>query len=310
MSELRHDDLTGTWTLLAPGRRGIGAMRPAGLPDVALEACPFCPGREAETEEATLALGDPWVVRVVANRYPLVAPRSSLTSEGARPASGLHEVVIESRDHDADLATYDPGHAALVLRAIRARLRTIEAMPGLAAISVFRNRGRRAGSSQPHPHSQLVALDHVPPAIALRAARAEAGAHIAIEIARERIDGARVVEDRGGVIAYCPFASHRAWETRLALDAAVPRLSALDDALLDALAAALVRTTARLRRALGAHDYNVLVRDPPIGAPDARAFFVIDILPRTGGDAGFELGSGTPVCVVAPEDAAAALRDA
>jgi hypothetical protein len=58
---------------------------------------------------------------------------------------------------------------------------------------------------------------------------------------------------------------------------------------------------ARLRRALGEHDYNVLLRDPPVGA---RSFFTLEVLPRTGGDAGFELLTGTPISVLAPETAA------
>ncbi|MDQ3036453.1 MAG: DUF4931 domain-containing protein, partial [Myxococcota bacterium] len=162
MSELRVDAFTGIAVVIATGRSTIGAARPAGLPEVARERCPFCPGHEAETEATLLAIGEPWQVRVVANKYPVMreaadAPRHPR----ALAAHGAHEVVIESRDHEGDLATYDAAHAALVLEAIRARVRALEARDGVAAISVFRNRGRRAGSSQPHPHSQLVALPYV-----------------------------------------------------------------------------------------------------------------------------------------------------
>lgn len=306
MSELRIDAFTGIPVVIAPGRRGIGATRPAGLPDVARERCPFCPGHEAETEATVLALGAPWQVRVVANKYPLLreAPDAPSHSD-ARGAWGAHEVVIESRDHAGDLATYGAAQATLVLTAIRARMRVLEARAGVATISVFRNRGRRAGSSQPHPHSQIVALPYVPPATALRAARGPDVLARALE--RERADGARIVLDEEDVVTFCPFASHRAWEARLALAGPCARLSAIDDARLEVLARRLVDVVQRLSAALGALDYNVLVRDPPIGVD---SFFTIDVLPRTGGDAGFELQTGTPICVVAPEEAALALRGA
>lgn len=295
--ELRDDLFTRITTVLAPGRRAIGAARPGGLPEVARERCPFCPGHEAETERTVLALGEPWRVRVVDNRFPMLPAEA-----------GAHEVLIESRDHDADLASYAPSHAAEVLLAIRERLRAHEARPRIAAVSVFRNRGRRAGSSQPHPHAQIVALPHVPPAIAQRDAISAADpALLARTIDGERRNESRVVRDEGGVLAWCPFASHRAWEVKLALERPCPRFSRIDDARLEALAAALVDVTARLRRALGEHDYNVLLRDPAVGTD---TFFTLDVLPRTGGDAGFELQSGTPVCVVAPEEAALELRRA
>jgi UDPglucose--hexose-1-phosphate uridylyltransferase len=213
-------------------------------------------------------------------------------------------VLIESREHDGDLATYSVEHAHDVLLALRERVRVHERTADVRAVIAFRNRGRRAGSSQPHPHMQIAALGVVPPAVALRAKDA---AVLVDAIARERHERVRVVRDEGGVLAWCPFASGRAWETRLALEAPCARFSELEDARVPALAAALVDVCARLRIVLGEHDSNVLLRDPPVGV--RTSFFTLDVLPRTGGDAGFELGSGMGICVVAPEDAAAELGE-
>ena len=291
MSELREDVLSGDWVAIAPGRKNLGAARPAGLPPVDRARCPFCPGHEAETEATVLAIGDPWRVRVVANKFPLTP---------------VHEVVIESRDHDADLTRSDPADAAEVLRAIRDRTRAIASLSGLASISIFRNRGRRAGSSQPHPHAQIVGLPVVPPDVARRAAIAARDPDVlARSIERERNDATRVIEDRDGWITYCPYASRRAWETRIAPTFAVERLGDLDDAQLATLAGRLVRALARIAAVVGDPDYNLIVRDPPLGA---RGAFTLDLLPRTGGDAGFEIQSGMGVCVVAPEEAARLYR--
>jgi UDPglucose--hexose-1-phosphate uridylyltransferase len=281
---IRTDPLTGHEVIVAPGRRAIGAARPAGLPTPS-ERCPFCPGHEADSEETLLALGEPWQVRVVGNRYPLV--------------EGAHEVLIEHRAHDLDLPDYDPAHARLVLEALVARTAALEARPGVRAVLPFRNRGRRAGSSQPHPHSQLVALDAVPARIARAGARlgtVDVGEALAREAPRH------VLQD-GALVAYAPRASERAFHLRIA--GFSQRFAALDGPSIDALARLLPRLVQAVLTVSGATDYNLLVTSPPVG--DKGPCF-IDVLPRTGGDAGFELASGATVCVVDPDQTASELR--
>lgn len=288
--ELRLDPLTGLSVLVAPGRRGIGAARPAGLPAPSAR-CPFCPGHEDDTEVTVHAVGDPWRLRVVRNRYPILG-------------AGDHEVIVEAREHDGDLAAYDAPTAVALVRALRDRVRFHETQPHVRAVTVYRNRGRRAGSSQPHPHSQLVALPFVPPQIALRdAIAARDPATLARTIDEERRAGVRVVGEVDGWLTYCPYAPARAWEVRLV--PGVRRFAELDEASLDALGRRLVDACARALSASGLCDYNVVVRDPAVGA---GAYFAIDVLPRSGGDAGFEILTGTPIVVVRPEDAAAAMR--
>jgi UDPglucose--hexose-1-phosphate uridylyltransferase len=137
-SELRLDPFTGAHTLIATGRASIGASRPGGLPSGGAR-CPFCPGHEADTEDTIWASGDPWDVRVVLNRFPLV--------DDTR-AAGRHELVIESRAHDQDLVDLPVDALASLLSVYQSRVRALEAIPGIASVVLFRNRGRRAGSSQ------------------------------------------------------------------------------------------------------------------------------------------------------------------
>ena len=64
----------------------------------------------------------------------------------------------------------------------------------------------------------------------------------------------------------------------------------------------------RLRAVLGDVPYNVVVNTAPSG--DERPFhWWLDIVPRLSVTAGFEHATGQSVCTVAPEAAAAALRD-
>jgi UDPglucose--hexose-1-phosphate uridylyltransferase len=65
----------------------------------------------------------------------------------------------------------------------------------------------------------------------------------------------------------------------------------------------------RLARLLGAHPpLNLWVRTAPSGADQFT--WRIDIVPRLTHLAGLELGAGVHICTVAPETAAARLRDA
>ncbi|MBN8612767.1 MAG: hypothetical protein J0L92_19385 [Deltaproteobacteria bacterium] len=320
----RFDVWSETWVAVAPGRKAIGAMRPGGLP-TSTERCPFCAGHEADTERSTDEIGSPWRARSVLNRFPLtttsqqgLAPlppagggSAVLGEVRAIPALGVHEVIVESREHERDLATMRPEEALDVLTLWRARSRALARLEGVRAITLFRNKGRRAGSSQPHPHSQIVALPFVPPLLATRARVAEAhrathgSAFVAHMIEDERAAGARIVADADDVVSYCPYASARAWWARLAIADEVPRFADVTDAQLAVLARRLPDLCARALSASGASDYNVFVSDPPLGHD---AGFVIEVVPRTGGDAGFELSTGTSVCVVSPEDAAARMR--
>lgn len=297
-SEVRRDPWSGAENIVAPGRLVIGGVRPGGLPEPSAR-CPFCPGHEAETEATVAAYGDPWRVRVVANRFPLVA-------EEMPAARGAHEVVIETREHDVDLPDLDRARLAEILGAYRDRTRALAERPGIAAVVAFRNRGRRGGSSQPHPHAQVVALDYVPPQLRMRDALAAADPELferAIETERR---SERLIAEHDGFVTFAPYASARAHEVRIAPAQRIERLAQFSDAQITALAEHLGRALRALRARMGLSDYNLLFRDPALGA--RSGFFSLEILPRTGGDAGFELHTGSSICLVAPEETAAALR--
>ncbi len=311
-THFRFDPLTEAWVGMAPGRFGIGASRPGGLPEQAAR-CPFCPGHESDAEEASLEIGEPWRVRALRNRFPITRPGAHIPeARRTRAAVGEHEVIVEAREHDLDLAQMTVHQAYDVLFAWRDRSRELAKLDDVRVVQLFRNKGRRAGSSQAHPHAQIVALPFTPPLLEKRALlarrfRASSGRSLLLHLLEEeRASAERIVEDREGLVTYCPFASSRAWTTRLALDHESARFAALSDAMLEVLAARLPDACRRALAASGATDYNVLVLDPPLGEDDA--YFTIEVIPRTGGDAGFELATGTGLCVVLPEDAAARLR--
>jgi UDPglucose--hexose-1-phosphate uridylyltransferase len=73
------------------------------------------------------------------------------------PGVGSHEVIIETRAHDARLGGMSSSDVARVVGAWRTRYRALMGRPEVRAVVVFKNFGPRAGTSLEHPHSQIVA---------------------------------------------------------------------------------------------------------------------------------------------------------
>src|SRR6266705_2219166 len=93
-------------------------FRQVAPPLPAKPLCPLCPGNEAQTPPEILAYraagGAPntsgWSLRVVANKFPALRIEGDLGREGVglydrMNGVGAHEVIIESPDHKATLAS-------------------------------------------------------------------------------------------------------------------------------------------------------------------------------------------------------------
>lgn len=299
MQELRTDLLTGETVILATAR----ALRPdtfrvqaSPLP-AAVPACPFCAGNEHETPPEVMRVGPGaaetpgWQVRVVPNKYPLVG-------DGV---PGAHEVVILSPAHDAGIGELSGNATGDALLALRDRA-AFHLRQGLLYAQAFVNQGKAAGASIEHPHAQFVALDFVPARVAARAERfADAG-----DLVRADIAASPLVVD-GDVVVWCPYGSTTPFVARIAARGAGPRFDESPDDEVRAVADALHETVARLQTLLGSVAYNLVVETAPRDLGTEFHWWV-DIIPRLGVAAGFELGTGMGVNIVAPDAAAAALR--
>jgi UDPglucose--hexose-1-phosphate uridylyltransferase len=282
VTDLRIDPLSGRQVVIAPGRaRRPGAWRKTVEPPSAeeLDACPFCAGREDRTPPETLRLGsDPWQVRVVPNLYP---------------AFERQEVVVLTPRHARSLVELTGAELAVVAEAWAARSAAARA-EGFPYVHAFVNEGREAGSSLPHAHAQLLWLREPPPEVAGEAPQLRAG-----RCALCALDGPLVAERAGLRLVAAP-APRSPYELLVA--PVEHRAGGLEDALLaDALALA-VDGIRRLHAVEGPVPLNLWLH--------GGEHWHIEVLPRLGYLAGIELGAGAYISPVAPEDAAARLRDA
>ena len=311
MPELRDDPLPGELVLLAPSRaaRPHTTARPGpSATDAGPASCPFCPGHEAETppEVARVGGGAPdgpgWRLRAFPNLYPIVGG-----PDAGPGATGAHEVVVLSPDHDRDVARLSEGAAGEVFELLRARSRAL-AEAGHAYVQVSVNHGRAAGASIAHPHAQVLALDFVPPAVSAAVARFATADTDLVDADQARAENlGAVVVAHGDTRAWCAAASSGPFEVRVASRAARARFAETRDGELHAVAATVRDVLGRLAEVLGQPAYNVVVYDAPTAGGEPYHWWV-RVVPRLQVPAGFELGTGLQVETVDPPAAAAALR--
>ncbi|GAA1844569.1 galactose-1-phosphate uridylyltransferase [Asanoa iriomotensis] len=318
ITETRVDAETGEWRLSAPRR--------ADRPGPASPGCPFCPGHESETPPERLRVpadGGPWRVRAFANKYPIVSPggEGGVTATGLFPqfpATGEHEVLVESPAHDWDLRQASSAQALDILTALRSRCQALGARRP-AAVVVFRNYGVAAGASLRHPHSQLVALDQAPPGLVARWRLArghytDAGRRLIDDLAEaERAAGERVVFD-SGVLVYQPYAASVPQQTVLVPSDGRGTLASATDEGLASVARALPPLLRGLADVLDDPAYNLVVHAGPADVEDREVArwwqWHVEIQPRTTTFAGLELATGLLVNPSRPEETAPALAKA
>ncbi|MBI2911149.1 MAG: galactose-1-phosphate uridylyltransferase, partial [Chloroflexi bacterium] len=320
-SELRRDPLSEEWIIIAPGRlrRPHGAAPPppgrARPEDVA--DCPLCPGNEHETPPPVLTLAQPgsaqpWAVRVVPNLYPAVSPARAASSNAGRffrsqTATGVHELVVETPFHNQELPDREP--STILLDAFQHRLRALEARPASRHVVIFKNKGVDAGTSLPHPHSQIVALDFMPAEVrrrvqvARRYYRNSGGCLLCAVVEEERRAGARVVFERDGFFAFAPYASGSAGETLLVPRTHTSSFTSASSDVCEGLGRSLITLLRRLREAFDNPAYNLVLHTAPKRwLSDPALHWYWQLSPRLTRTAGFELGTGLRVNPMAPEE--------
>ncbi len=329
MPEVRVDPLTGLRTIVAADR----ATRPGGelraTPGAPLDPAtdPFLEGHEDRTPPEVFALRPDgaapdtpgWSVRVVPNLFPALTADSPQPERDASPdlftaapALGTHEVVVNAPHPATTLAELDSGQLATAMGVWRTRMRHHVQEGGAACVHALVNEGREAGASLPHTHAQLYALDFVPAAIARERERFGAyavrtmGSNLLADLVQDEVRRReRIVAIDDEAVCLAPYASRVPYQLLLAPRRPTPRFE--DDGPLGA--ALLHDVLNRLARHLGASPpLNLWVRTAPRGAD--HFCWRIDVLPRLTHLAGLELGTGVNLNIVAPERAAAELRDA
>jgi len=324
--EIRIDPLSGDKVIVA----GERSTRPGGEPScppagaIDLERDPFAEGHEDRTPPELYAVrpnggaadGPGWTVRVVPNLYPALTPDSPPPPRdalpdlfSASPARGAHEVIVGAPESVLSLAELAPERLIGAMECWRERMR---AHSDAAYVQLIVNERREGGASLEHTHAQLYALDFVPADVARE--RERSGAYATRTMGRSLLEdlvaeevrrGERLVAIDEEAVLLAPYASRFPFQLMLAPRA--PRIRFEQDGPLGA--ALLHDGLSRLARHFGTPPpLNMWVRTAPRGAE--HFCWRIDVAPRLTHLAGLELSTGVSLNIVAPEHAAARLREA
>jgi UDPglucose--hexose-1-phosphate uridylyltransferase len=335
---IRQDPATRLWSIIATERakrpHDFGKNREVASNTPSYDRhCPFCAGNEAMTPPAVVEFPAPggsgpasWGVRVVPNKFPALMTPDGKGDTTRRMSNcmylemdgvGRHEVVIESPDHSKTIATLSDDEVAVIVRTYRDRFLELDKSPWNQLIIVFRNQGEQAGTSLAHPHSQIIGTPIVPEEIRRRLEESQRyyddrGTCVYCDILDyELAEKTRIVCSNSCFVALCPFASSVPYEVWIVPRRHASSFGVLSDDEIPMLGKILRDILKRLHDLLGNPDYNYVVRSAPHhSAMEPHFHWYVELLPRLTTRAGFEIGSGININVVAPEDAAEQLRGA
>jgi UDPglucose--hexose-1-phosphate uridylyltransferase len=323
-SGLRRDPLTDEWVTIASHRQSR-----TYLP--AHDECPLCPSTPARATEIPAF---DYEVVVFENRFPSFARDASAPGaiasgdpEGpapfvVRPGLGRCEVVCFTSDHDSSFAQLTPMQAATVLEAWTQRTEALAALPGIAYVFVFENRGIEIGVTLAHPHGQIYAYSFVPPhagrmlEVAARH-RGATGSCLGCDVAAEEVaDGRRLVGRTAHWVAYVPFAARWPFEVHLSPMRHMSTLVDLDGEEREELCGLYLEVLRRLDALFGVRmPYIAGFHQAPVGAAAEDVHLSMQLFSvRRAADklkflAGSESGQGAFINDIAPEQAAEMLRE-
>jgi len=334
MPELRKDCVTGRWVIIATER----AKRPSdfkfSVEERGKAPCVFCEGHEKETPAEVFAIrdyGEPdtpgWRVRVIPNMYPALRIEGGLKREGVgifdmMNGVGAHEVIVENPDHNRELSDMEVNEIKDVLTAYKERIVDLEKDKRLKYVLIFKNKGRDAGASLQHPHSQLIATPITPK----RVKEELQGAKEYYEYKKRcvfcdyikqetKLFQDRLIKESESFVALAPFASSFPFEVWILPKRHSPDFTSISE--IEGFAKMLKDILCRIKNVLNDPPFNYVLHMAPFRRPktgywgsiDEDYHWHLEITPRITKLAGFELGSDFYINPTPPEIAAELLRN-
>jgi UDPglucose--hexose-1-phosphate uridylyltransferase len=168
-SHRRLNPLTDEWVLVSPHRTQRpwqGQQERKAVPAALVHdpSCYLCPGNP---RVGGVRNPDYKHTFVFDNDFPALqadAPPNG-ESEGllvAESESGRCRVLCFSPRHDLTLAGMTVADIARVVEVWVEETMALGALPDIASVQIFENRGEMMGASNPHPHGQIWATRHLP----------------------------------------------------------------------------------------------------------------------------------------------------
>ena len=261
----RFNPLTQEWVLVSPHRARrpwlgqVEKVPPENLPAYDPQ-CYLCPGNERVGGHQNPAYTTTFVFDNDFSALLLPEPGRSQAGQPlpgkpalfvAEPASGICRVVCFSPRHDLTLPQMSHAEVEEVIRTWSLQTKELGSLNFINYVQVFENKGAIMGASNPHPHSQIWAVSHLPvePAKELAAQqnylKQQGSCLLCDTLAMERLNGERIVASNDHFTALVPFWAIWPFELLVIAHRHSGSLPELDATESSALADLLRRVTAR-----------------------------------------------------------------
>lgn len=332
MPELRKDPIIGRWVIISSER----ALRPHDFSNKETysssqqQLCPFCQEdnknilRTIDFKERNGAKP----ITFLKPLRPFLNSQDKLWKKGQQMydlvnAVGFHEIIVETKQHIANMADLPQLNIENVFLAYRERMNELEKEAHIKYALVFKNYGRQAGGGDfEHSRSQIIGL----PVNVKRVKEELQGAKFYFDyrercifcdmLTQELQDKKRVVMENEFFVALIPFASRFPFETWIIPRIHRPDFYRLEDKELPYLASMVKEVLLKLKNLLNDPPYNYVIHTAPFRRAikgywttiEEDYHWHIEIIPRVTKVAGFEWGTGFYICPSLPEKVAAIMR--
>ena len=317
-SEIRIDQLNNS--VIISTRRSkrpkLTSAKKSGKPRK--KECPFCPGNEKMTPPSVFSIPKKkdWKVRIFPNKFGITGGKRKQSKKEMMyksvPASGFHEVLVETPKHGIDYNTMSLEQTGMVIRALKQRYSELSKKKGIKYVALFKNYGKEAGASIAHSHMQIIASSMFPSDVADSIEKQKAyfkkngRCALCDVIKHETKTRKRLVMENRSWVCFCPYVSIWPYQISVCPKRRFSDISQLSEGEVADLAECLKRIFTSLYRLFPKINYNILYCNFP---KSEFSHFLIKIYPRLKTNAGFEF-FGYNVNTKLPEEAADELKKA
>ena len=312
---MRYDVLAGDWVSVATARQGRVHLPPAELDPLAPQS-PTNPSEIPSTYDVAVFENRSPSFGPTLLDAPVGAPSTDGGTEVTSASGGRCEVVCFSPEHTGSLGSLGHTRLRTVIEAWAHRTHALMALPGVAQVFPFENRGEAIGVTLHHPHGQIYAYPYVTPRTTAVLHQIDRhGDSLFAEVVEREANGPRVLYRGDHWLAFVPYAAR--WPIQISV-MPLRHVGLLSHTTL----AERAELATVLEHVLGGVDalygdetpYMAGWHQAPVGYDEIRLMLTITS-PRRAADklkflAGSEAVMGAWVADVAPEAAAARLRDA
>lgn len=310
--ELRKDYILDRWVILSEGRgTRPREFKSTGKTEVKTDF--FAPGNEEKTppEIGRICDGKKWKMRWFENKFPAVdmAGDYEIKTDNKyftyASAYGKHEVVVETRSKRKQLTELPEEDIKTLLRVYANRILELSKEKGVRYVCVFKNHGKKGGTSIIHSHSQVIAYNKIPEEVEKEIAACKNYENCPYcEIVNIEKDSDRRCFENEYFVAFTPYASRFNYEIWVFPKEHIRCMTKFGEEHYKALASIMKMIFLKLKKLKA--DYNFFLHYSP---QEEDLHFHIEICPRISTWGGFELAAGTVINSVSPEEAAKFYRE-